>query len=309
MGRWFWVAGCWWGLAACGAPEPGGPEVGAREPGAAEVGAPSGVEADVAVLADVGAARPSVVVSAELKRKLVELSVAAECARREAVPTERAIPRLEALFAAQGVTLAEYSDAMAQLVSDREVHEAIGARLGSCRSLVEALWPAVAAGDAGGEAVLDAVAGDVELAVGDAGPGSPGEADGAGVEDAGRTVDSGADTREADTQNEADTKVAPKPAPSWSGTWVGALSGGQSGTLRVTVSGRTVTGAVATFGRTTLRLKGSLSEKGSLTLGGMSGDDFLRVSGRVDRGGQVITGTWDGVVGRKRGSGSLRLSR
>lgn len=269
-------------------------------------------------------ALPSITVSAELKAKLVELAVVGECARREAVPTEQAIPRLEALFAAQGVTLAEYSDAMAQLVSDKDLHEAIAARLPTCGALVEALWPKSAADavDAAGAEVAEVSAdGDTSAGAVDAGP--------AVQPDAGPVADTRPDelkdvqseVRVADTagpsdiasardvEDKSDTKVEPKPAPSWSGTWVGPLKGAQSGNLRVTVSGRVVTGAVATFGRSTIRLKGSLSDKGSLTLGGTVGDEFVRLSGRIDRAGQAITGTWDGVVARKRSSGSFRLSR
>lgn len=309
MVRWLWVVGLV--VGACGGSS-GGAETstGAQAvPDAATVSEVSAQETSPGSLA------PTVTVSAELKRKLVELAVASECARREAVPGEQAIPRLEALFAAQGVTLAEYSDAMAQLVSDRELHAAIGARLGSCGPLVEALWPKAARDDAA--VVEDAVA-DVGAEAPDTGVEALAEVLGQGV-DTGPGEDEGARDAAAPTSEdvkvapevsgEPDVKEPPRPAPSWSGTWVGALKGSQGGNLRLTVSGRTVTGAVATFGRSTIRLKGSLSEKGSLSLGGTAGDEFLRVSGRVDRAGQVITGTWDGVIARKRSSGSLRLSR
>lgn len=315
MVRWLWVAGLV--VGACGESS-GGAETSS---GVLAVPDSVGVAEVSAQETSQGAQVPTVTVSAELERKLVELAVASECARREAVPAERAIPRLEALFAAQGVTLAEYSDAMAQLVSDRELHEAIGARLGSCGVLVEALWPKSAQGDV--EVVEDAVA-DVGSGAdtADTGLGALGEVSGQGG-DVGPAEDAGArDTTAAPTNGDAkvapdtsdgtdgaDVKEPPKPAPTWSGTWVGALKGKQSGNLRVTVSGRTVTGAVATFGRSTIRLKGSLSDKGSLSLGGTVGDEFVRLSGRVDRAGQVITGTWDGVIDRKRSSGSFRLSR
>lgn len=309
MVRWLWVLGLV--VGACGGSSDGAEtSTGAQAvPDAATVSEVSAQETSPGSLA------PTVTVSADLKRKLVELAVASECARREAVPAEQAIPRLEALFAAQGVTLAEYSDAMAQLVSDNELHAAIGARLGSCGGLVEALWPKTAQGDA--EVVEDAV-GDVGAEAADTGPAALAEVSGQGV-DAGPAEDTGVGDTAAPTDEDVkvapdvtdtpEVKEPPRPAPSWSGTWVGALKGKQSGNLRVTVSGRVVTGAVATFGRSTIRLKGSLSDKGSLSLGGTAGDEFLRLSGRVERAGQVISGTWDGVIDRKRSSGSFRLSR
>lgn len=314
MVRWLWVVGLV--VGACGG-SGGGAETSSGAQAVPD--AATGAE-DSAGEASPEASAPTVTVSAELKRKLVELAVASECARREAVPGEQAIPRLEALFAAQGVTLAEYSDAMAQLVSDRELHAAIGARLGSCGVLVEALWPKTAQGDAGGGEDLGAAVPDTAdtADTADSGLGALAEVLGQGA-DAGPAEDAGARDTAAPTTEDAkvapdvgdepDVKEPPKPAPSWSGTWVGALKGKQSGNLRVTVSGRTVTGAVATFGRSTIRLKGSLSEKGLLSLGGTAGDEFVRVSGRLDRAGQVITGTWDGVIARKRSSGSFRLSR
>lgn len=310
MARWSWLTVCVL-IGACGGSD-GGAETSSGSPSVPDVATAAEVSAPET---SVEAQAPTVTVSADLKRKLVELAVASECARREAVPSEQAIPRLEALFAAQGVTLAEYSDAMAQLVSDNELHAAITSRLGSCGALVEALWPKSAQNDAG---VVEDTVGDAGSAPADTGSAALAEVSGQGA-DAGPAEDTSA--RDTAAPTDEDVKVAPdvtdtpevkeppRPAPSWSGTWVGALKGKQSGNLRVTVSGRVVTGAVATFGRSTIRLKGSLSEKGSLSLGGTAADEFLRVSGRMDRAGQLITGTWDGVIARKRSSGSFRLSR
>ena len=314
MVRWVSVAAAVW-LGGCG--EKG------KEPAVEVLSSPADVAAVDRAPEATAEVAPTITVSNELKAKLIELAVVGECARREAVPTEQAIPRLEALFATHGVTLAEYSDAMAQLEGDAELHRAIAARLGSCAGLVEALWPRL---------VADAtVAADADTSAGDAGIQQDAGADaGAAPEveaepDAGRVVQGDvqdaaqADTRGTtgvadtvgprDAEDKPDTKVEPKPTPSWSGTWVGPLKGGPGGNLRVTVSGGLVTGAVATFGRSTLRLKGSLSDKGFLSLGGTAGDEFMRLSGRADRAGQLITGTWDGVVARKRSSGTFRLSR
>lgn len=285
-------------LVACGGkgPEPSMPEV-------TLLRAEDGVVLDIA--------EPDTVqhepVPAAIKTRLIELAVASECARREGVATERALPRLEALFATQGMTLTAYSDAMSRSVDDQELHAAIEKRLGSCAELVKVLWPSAGATepDVGGAdvALPDTTTPDVVRVVepdtladtaADTGPGTS--------NDAGPTV--------AVADVTPDTTEVKKPAPSWAGTWTGSLKGKQSGTLRVTVSGRTVTGAVATFGRSAIRLKGSLSDKGFLSLGGTVGDEFVRVSGRLKAGAQaIITGTWDGVVARKRSNGTFTLAR
>lgn len=240
-------------------------------------------------------------VSTQLRTKLVELAVASECARREEVPVERAVPRLEALFATQGVSFAAYSAAMASLADDRELQATIEKKLGGCTALVAVLWPPIPDTKADVvEAERDVVEVERDVQVAEA----LRDTQEAGPDDA-----SGPDDAIGSDVVELDTKPDKPAGPSWSGTWTGGLSGGANGNLRVTVSGRRVTGAVATFGRSVLRLKGSLSEKGSLTLGGTQGDEFLRVNGRVERGGQVISGNWDGVIDRKRISGRFRIAR
>ena len=57
------------------------------------------------------------------------------------------------------------------------------------------------------------------------------------------------------------------------------------------------------------RLKGTLSDKGQLNLGGTAGNDFIRVSGRMHANGRVINGTWDGVIDRKKSNGRVQLKR
>ena len=120
-----------------------------------------------------------------------------------------------------------------------------------------------------------------------------------------------AETRiaEADTRApEVVLPIDPPDAVDFSGTWTGQI-GGAPGTLRVVVRGRSITSATATFGRSAIKLKGTLSEKGLLSLGGSAGDDFMRMSGKTQTSGRVINGTWDGVIEKRKTSGRFLLKR
>jgi hypothetical protein len=261
-----------------------------------------------------GEAGPEVVArpaEGALRGKLLELAVAGECLRRSEVEPGRARDAMDALYRGHGVALEVYAREMAILSADAKFAGEVEGRLARCDEVVRALLPSGA-----GEAA-DAVGEPEEVAGGAVG----GEAEVRGGEDAAAAAEDAAMV-EADTVvvevevvEPGDTVVVePKPEKKpeprvYTGTWSGPLTGTTNGTLRVTVQGRTITGAAATVGRATLRLKGSLSENGVLTLGGTGQADFLRVNGKIDRAGQAITGTWDGVLDRKRGNGRFRIAK
>ena len=261
-----------------------------------------------------------------LREKLLELAVAGECLRRSEADPEAGLAAMDALFRGHGIALEVYTKEMSVLSVDSRFGAAVEERLTRCAAVVAALMPSAVGGDATNEP--DAVAVDTATSqVADVAPvldiGSVAVADvGDPIVDAVATLVDLVEPGPADAvvtvpdvvapeapDVVAEVKVEPKPEPRYAGTWSGAMTGTASGTLRVTVQGRTVSGAVASFGKSTLRLKGSLSDKGVLTLGGTVGDEFLRLSGKLDRQGRSLVGTWDGVIDRKRSSGKFSIAR
>jgi hypothetical protein len=259
-----------------------------------------------------------------LRDKLLELAVAGECLRRAEVDPEAALAAMDALYRGHGIALDVYAKEMSVLSADSRFGAAVEERLTRCAGVVAALVPGGVAVEADAASAPDAVVDTVAQAA-DVAPGQDTSvvsvdvrdpvADGvAAIVDAFEPgpVDVVAPPPDVVTEAPdvvAEVKVEPKPEPRYSGTWNGTVSGTSSGTLRVTVQGSRVTGAVATFGRSTLRLKGSISDKGVLSLGGTAGDEFIRLSGKLDRSGQAIGGTWDGVIDRKRSNGKFRIAR
>jgi len=263
-----------------------------------------------------------------LRDKLLELAVAGECLRRSEVDPEAAVAAMDALYRGHGIALDVYAKEMSVLSADSRFGAAVEERLTRCAGVVAALVRTGVAVDAadvvGGASGPDAL---VDTAVAQVADGVSGADTGATLSDVGgpivdavaavvdvvepgpKDVVAAPDAAAEAPDVVAEVKVEPKPEPRFAGTWSGSMTGTASGTLRVTVQGSRVTGAVASFGRSTLRLKGSISDKGVLTLGGTAGDEFLRLSGKLERSGQAIGGTWDGVIDRKRSNGKFRIAR
>lgn len=291
-------------------------EVGAAA--APDTSASAAPDAAAAPAPDTAAAAPDAATAAPdaaaLREKLLALAVASECLRRGNTPPEQSAQTMLALYKAHGVDLDTYTREMSRLAGDPAFQAEIDAKTRDCPIAPIA---AVDAGVAevlvdGGASVPDATS----LAVGDTGP-APADTAAAAI-DAGiaAVVDTRseavADTKTeaiADTRGEAVAEVA-EPEVDFSGTWTGQLYGGpMPGNLRVTIKGRAVISAVATFGRISLRLKGSISDKGHFNVGGTSGKDFIRVAGQTHANGRVINGTWDGVIDRKKANGRVQLKR
>lgn len=292
-------------------------EVGAAP--APDTGASAAPDAAATPTPDVVTPAPDVATTAPdaaaLREKLLALAVASECLRRGNTPPEQSAQTMLALYKAHGVDLDTYTREMSRLAGDPGFQAEIDAKTRDCPTAP------IAAVDAGiAEVLVDggaSLADATSVAVGDTGP-LPADTAAAAV-DAGvvAVVDTRsevADTKTeaiADTRGEAvpDTEVT-EPEVDFSGTWTGQLYGGpMPGNLRVTIKGRAVTSAVATFGRISLRLKGSISDKGHFNVGGTAGKDFIRVGGQAHNNGRVINGTWDGVIDRKKANGRVQLKR
>jgi len=320
----------------------GGCQKGADAPEVVLISAEVGVEAPPdttpAVAPDVGVAAPDTTAAAPetaapapdaaaLREKLLALAVASECLRKGGTPPEQSAQTMLALYKAHGVDLDTYTREMSRLAGDPTFQAEIDAKTGDCPTA-----PIGAPDAAVAEIVADTAAAtpDATTAAVDAGPTVDSAPAGAVDAKTEAVVDTKTeaiaetkteaivDTKTeaiVDTKTEAivDTKSAvevAEPEVEFSGTWTGQLYGGPSpGNLRVTIKGRTVTSAVATFGRISLRLKGSISEKGAFNVGGTSGKDFIRVGGQAHKNGRVINGTWDGVIDRKKADGRVQLKR
>ncbi len=278
-----------------------------------------------------------------LRDKLMALAVASECLRKGNTPPEQAAQTMLALYKAHGVDLETYTREMSKLASDPAFQVEIDRQTKDC-PLAAPSTPEVVAAPPDTAAEPETAAPDTEPAPADTAIAVTPEAGGAEAgpdavvaaadthaepETRAAAADSTPDTAAATPDTAVatpdtavatpDTAQAPEvaqvpPEPeeevSFTGTWSGQLYGGATpGNLRVVIKGRTITSAVATFGRTSVRLKGAISEKGSLTLGGTSGDDFMRISGTVQRTGRAMNGTWNGVVDRRRSNGRFILKR
>lgn len=282
-----------------------------------------------------------------LREKFATIAVMSECLRRRGVSPAETAQQLDAFYVAQGISLDTYAREMSRFAAEPSFQAEIERRIAKTEGCVAITGDVV--GDAHADTAVADTVGPVDTVVADtavradaglvadtmqAGAADTGVADtGAGdtMVDA-KVVDTSvvADTHVVDASAVADTKVADtkvaeavdakapsdteikKPIEkgvSYAGNWIGPLTGGSSGTLRVAVNGSTVTAAVATFGRASIRLKGTLSATGKLTLGGSVDKDYLRISGAADKAAKTITGTWEGVVDRKRGNGSFRISK
>ncbi len=287
--------------------------------------------------------------SAELRDKLRELAVAAECLRRSDAPNEVVSKAMMDLYAKHGVDLDTYAREMGRLGGDAGFQAEIQAGLASCAT------PPVAVGVADTvEAPADAVDGAPADPIGDAAPTPPGESDDVAIDpaDGGAAPESdaaaagvGEESGEDATAEPPDEQVAevapgdaagddpeagvdpalpdgadpstsppisppPGDGPDFSGTWTGALRGTASGTLRLVVDGTRISSVSLNLGGRSARLQGTLTATGKLSLGGrLKAAEFIRMRGSVGRDGATITGSWDGVLDRKMAKGSFSLTR
>lgn len=299
----------------CGEKEVAAPEGETREAPAAD--ATAATPEDTARPEPVDSAAEAAAATDSMRDKLVALAVASECLRRGNTPPEQAANTMLALYKAHDIDLDTYTREMSELASDPSFQREIEERTESCPEAPEA------DADAGSAEVeetetVDAGAAE-ETADGDTGAdGGPGDVVSAEVVDTvvedTVIVDTAPEIEDTarkveDTRPEAEVADA-EDEVSYTGVWTGRLYGAATkGTLRITIRGRRITSAVATFGRTSIRLKGSISEKGALNLGGTSGDNFIRIGGKVQRGKRGINGTWDGVIDRRKSNGRFILKR
>lgn len=287
--------------------------------------------------------------SAELRDKLRQLAVAAECLRRSDAPNDAVAESMMRLYAEHGVDLDTYAREMGRLGGDASFQAEIQAGLATCstppvaigKAAAEAPAPeapapeapaveapaeveAVGAGDVpavgAGEVPVDDAVGGAGLDApvdepADAGVAGAGEPDAEGIAEPGSPEDPPADTAEtgdpsgATPAEEADSTPSDG-RPDASGTWTGALRGSVSGTVRVVIRGTRVTSATVTLAGRTVRVQGNLTASGQLTLGGrLNSSDFIRLRGRMNKERTRLTGSWDGVIERKMSRGSLTLSR
>lgn len=238
-----------------------------------------------------------------LRGKLKILAVTSECLRRGNAPAEEVATTMLALYKTHGVDLDTYAREMGRLGGDAGFQSEVQAELAKCPETAPVSVAEVA--DVNDEEEVTVVADDVAAMVEDAGEDAGPEAPEPDADEQGPP----------DVAENADVEVAPavtpdKAAPDWSGTWTGALKGSVSGTLRVTVRGRSVSSASMSWGGKSVRLQGTVASNGHLSLGGrINTADFVRLRGRINAAGKSLSGTWDGVIERKRVQGSLSLTR
>ena len=273
---------------------------------------------DTSTAADVPAEASTL--AAATREKLLTLAVASECLRKANTPPEESANKMLALYKEHEVDLGTYTREMTRLAGDPAFQAAIDARVGNCPAIVATADVVVGdtndgvASDTGPD-IVDTLVADTLVV-----PETIAAADTLVAPETAIADTQVVDTTIAETQaldtTIADTRVLPEvsidpvPEVAFTGTWTGQLYGGSTpGNLRIAINGRTITSAVATFGKSTIRLKGSISEKGSLSLGGTADQDYIRISGTAQSSGRGINGTWDGVVEKKRGNGRFLLKR
>jgi len=334
VGSWVVVLAIGWGAAGCQkeagagdavtvAAEDTAPATSAppTAPPAPTTEAPAPTEADAAPAApEVAEAPDTAAAEAEaLQEKIKALAVASECLRKQGVTPEQASQTMLALYRAHGIELDVYTREMGRLAGDPKFQESVQAALASCPA---APVPVEVEADAGGtvaEADAGATVAEADagatVAEADAAPTTVAQPDAAATTvaqaDAAPTVAAAdaAPTTVAEADAGTPTPTPHEPTSKLTGTWTGALAGQGGGTLRMTVNGRNVTSAVATFGRDKITLKGSITEKGLVTLNGRKDNEFVRVKANVDKNQTSISGTWDGTIDKKKVGGKIKMTK
>jgi hypothetical protein len=232
-------------------------------------------------------------VEAALREKVLALAVASECMRKTGVPQAQATHAMLSLYKAHGIALERYAKLMTKLSAEPAFTAEVERLTQDCPAL-----PAEPKGLADVQVAPDTNAPDTTSP--DTAPADTAPADTRSpLADAGPSEDAPRAVTDAQTPTERDL----------SGTWTGPAAGPVAGTLRVTIAGRTIKEAVATFGRTTYRLKGSLSDRDAIMLAGKEGMDFLRLTGKLEANHKSFSGAWNGVINRKRAEGRFRIVR
>lgn len=271
-------------------------------PAATEVAAAA---EEVAPDTAVAAAEPETTVADAVdtvRETIKALAVGSECLRKQGLSAEQMSQTMLALYRAHGIDLDTYAREMGRLGGDPSFQAEVQAAVAACPTTVAVVDPVtpevVEAADAVAPSDTAEPAPDVVVVVADV---AEPKADVVAPADA---------VAAADVVAPTDTSEEPKPETKLSGTWSGSLSGnGANGTLRMTVSGRSITSGSATFGRTKLTLKGSIGDNGAVNLAGRSGDSFIRVRGSLDKGKTSISATYDGTIDKKKVGGKVRISK
>ena len=261
---------------------------------------------------DGGGAQAPRPLGAALRAKLKLLAVQSECMRRGDAPADEIADKMLALYKTHDVDLAVYAREMGRLGGDATFQGEIQAELERCPT------PAVALGapptDVTDGPETSAAAEDVapadDMAVATTLEGPLAAVDAGATDDVGPAVV--VDTKDELVDSEADVAKSGRKdgLDDLSGTWTGAVRGGLSATLRVIVRGRRVSSATMTWSGRNVRLQGTIANNGQMSLGGrISQSDFVRLRGRIKKTGHTLSGTWDGVIDRKRASGTIQLSR
>ncbi len=250
--------------------------------------------------------------AASEREKVLALAVASECMRKSGVPQAQATQTMLSLYRAHQVELETYTRVMTKLSADPTFTAEVERLTKECPEVVIATDTQVAlVADTSPQDTTAVEAPDtLPSSLPDAGPvrdvelrdGTP------------EVKDVKSPSEVVDTQEPTDAKNTPPrdthgDGKDLSGPWTGALNGKTPGTLRVVVRGRDVLQAVATIGRKTYKLKGSISDAGAVLLAGTEGNDFIRITGRLEQGHKAFSGQWNGVVGRQRVDGRFRILR
>ncbi len=274
-------------------------------------------------------------IAAETRAKLLTLAAASECLRKRDVPPEEGAASMMALYRAHQIDLETYTREMSRLAGDPAFQAEVDALANTCPTPapdVAAATPEVVDTTPEPETIAEVIA---ETTVADTTPETVADTTVAEVADT--TVAEVADTTLMDTRvvdatitdtrvvdvTITDTRVADvadvkvketdddtQGGRDFSGNWTGQLSGVKpAGTVRMTVVGRRITSAVASFGRTDIRLRGTFTEKGLLTLGGSSGGDSIHITGEAYTNGRILAGRWDGTIDKRKGSGHAKMKR
>lgn len=219
---------------------------------------------------------------ATLRQKMMTLAVASECMRKGGATSAEMAPALLALYRAHEVDVETYAREMGRLQTNAQFQEEVARRVAECPT-----GPAAAAGAA------DAGAGD---------EGDPGAA-----ADGGEAAV--AELPPAEPAKPADGAKPPATPPVViAGVYKGSVSGG--GSVKLTVGARgNIDPAMLTIAGRHYRAKGRVAADHSVQIGVTEGRDTVQLKGTLDPLRRQISGTWSGVVGGERKSGSFTAKR
>jgi hypothetical protein len=274
---------------------------------------------------------------------LQELAVLNACLEARGAPVAERSRVLGARFAALGLSLSTYAEAIERLARDAAFQTAVEAGAQSCATAEPASAAASDLAAPAPAASADRVAPAPEASAAAAASPTPTPSASSGLPAPAPSASSGlaalapsapsglaalapsapapaatdatalpqgAASASADPAAQTAASKTGKPDGAISGTWTGAIRGELTGAMRLVLAEGSVEVATLTVGDATARLLGRLAGPRELSFGGrLPGGDAIRIQLRLERDLRRAEGTWDAVIDGRARRGQVTLTR